>query len=164
MPLVILIWHTPNVNRGLNVNSSPFLSSWRWKRSQKPALVRPLLASEQWLSRWWCPVVSSIALDILHQAMCTVSYRPIAMTIETTSKLGVFFHSRLFACCPGGRRDNMEQVVTQWQLPGASSVSLVMLYWVMPSALLQCVRMAIKMAHDGGTCVRHRHLFCFCLL
>ncbi len=96
--------------------------------------------------------------------MRTVSYRPIAMAIETASKLGVFFQSRFFACCPGGRRGNAEQVVAQWQLPGASSVSLVMLHWVMPRALLQCVRMAINMAHNGGTFVRHRHLFCFCLL
>ena len=86
------------------------------------------------------------------------------MAIETASKLGVFFQSRFFACCPGGRRGNTEQVVAQWQLPGASSVSLVMLHWVMPRALLQCVRMAINMAHNGGTFVRHHHLFCFCLL
>jgi len=69
-------------------------------------------------------VVSSNALNLLHQAMRTVSYRPIAMAIETASKLGVFFQSRFFACCPGGRRGNAEQVVAQWQLPGASSVSL----------------------------------------
>jgi hypothetical protein len=93
--------------------------------------------------------------------MHAVSYRRIAMAIKTASKLVVFFHSRLFACCPGGRQGNTEQVDAQWQLPGASSVSLVVLHWVMPRALLQCVCMAIKTAHDGGTFVCHHHLFVF---
>jgi hypothetical protein len=60
--------------------------------------------------------------------------------------LGVFVDCCLFACCPGGRWDGMEQVVAQWQLPGTSSVALDLLHWVMPRSLLQRVRMTIKMA------------------
>ena len=66
-------------------------------------------------------MVSSNALNLLHQAMHTVSYRPIAMAIETASKLGVFFQSRFFACCPGGRRGNTERVVDQWRRPVVGS-------------------------------------------
>jgi hypothetical protein len=61
----------------------------------------------------------------------------------------------LFACCPGGRWGDTEQVVAQWQLPGASSVALDLLHQAMPRSLLQRIRMAIQMACDGGTFVCH---------
>jgi hypothetical protein len=58
--------------------------------------------------------------------------------------LGVFVDCCLFACCPGGRWGNTEQVVAEWRLPGASSVALDLLHWAMPRSLLQCICMAIK--------------------
>jgi hypothetical protein len=60
------------------------------------------------------------------------------------------FHHCLLACRPGGRWGNTEQVVDQWQRPGASIVALDLLHWVKPCVLLQRVHMAIKMACDGG--------------
>ncbi len=65
------------------------------------------------LAQWQGPVASSEALDLLHWAMCAVTYRCIAMAIKTASFVGVcvFDDCCLFACCPGGRWGNMEQVV-----------------------------------------------------
>ncbi len=63
------------------------------------------------LTQWWRPVASSETLDLLHWVMCTVTYRRIAMAIEMASKVGVFVDCCLFACCPGGRRGNIEQLV-----------------------------------------------------
>ncbi len=62
--------------------------------------------------------------------------------------LGVFVDCCLFACCPGGRWGDTEQVVAQWQLPGASSVALDLLHRSMPRSLLQCVRMAMFVIVD----------------
>ena len=108
------------------------------------------------LVRWRRPVASSEALDLLYWAMHTVLYRRIAMAIETASKVGVLFDCCFVDYCPGGRRGDTEQVVTRWRLPGASSVALDSLHWAMLCALLQRIRMAIKMACNGGTFVRHR--------
>jgi hypothetical protein len=55
------------------------------------------------LARWRHPVASSEALDLLHRAMCAVTYRRISMAIKTATFLGVFVDCCLFACCPGGR-------------------------------------------------------------
>jgi hypothetical protein len=55
------------------------------------------------LTQWRHPVASSEALDILHWAMCAVTYRRIAMAIKTATFLGVFVDCCLFACCPGSR-------------------------------------------------------------
>ena len=52
----------------------------------------PVMLSERVLARWWHPVASSEALDPLHRAMHAVSYRRIAMAIETAHKVGVFSH------------------------------------------------------------------------
>ncbi len=71
------------------------------------------------LARWQCPVAFSEALDLLHQAMHAVTYQRIAMAIKTASKVGLFVYRFLFACCPGGRHANTEQVVNgsvQWLL------------------------------------------------
>ncbi len=95
-------------------------------------------------------MASSKALDLLHQAMRTVLYWGTAAAINMATFLGVFVDCCLFACCPGGRWGNTEQVVAQWRLPGASSVALDLLHRAMPHSWLQCVRMAIKMACDGG--------------
>jgi hypothetical protein len=46
----------------------------------------------QALARWWHPVASSEALDVLHRAMRRpVSYRCIAMAIEIVVNLPAFF-------------------------------------------------------------------------
>jgi hypothetical protein len=91
--------------------------------------------------------------------MHAVTYRRIAMAIKMATFLGVFVDCCLFACCPGSHWGDMEQVVTQWQLPGASSVALDLLHQAMPRSSLQHVRMAIEMACDGGTFVRHRQFY-----
>ncbi len=65
------------------------------------------------LARWRHPVASSKALDLLHWAMHAVTYRRIAMAIKTASFVGVFVDCCLFACYPGGRWGNTEQVVTR---------------------------------------------------
>ncbi len=107
------------------------------------------------LARWWCPVASSKALDLLHRAMHAVLYWCIAAAMNMATFLGVFVDCCLFACCPGGRWGDTEQVVARWRLPGASSEALDSLHQAMPLSLLQRVRMAIEMACDGGTFVRH---------
>jgi hypothetical protein len=81
------------------------------------------------------------------------------MAIKTATFLGVFVDCCLFACCPGSCWGNTKQVVAQWRLPGASSVALDSLHQAMPRSLLQCVCMAIEMAGDGGTFVRHRQFY-----
>jgi hypothetical protein len=45
----------------------------------------------QALARWWHPVASSEALDVLHRAMRPTSYRRICMVIKTASDFPVFF-------------------------------------------------------------------------
>jgi hypothetical protein len=107
------------------------------------------------LAQWWCPVASSEALDLLHWAMRAVTYRCIAIAIKTATFLGVFVDCCLFACYPGSRWGDTEQVVAQWRLPGASSVALDLLHRAMPRSSLQRIHMAMEMACDGGTFVRH---------
>jgi hypothetical protein len=63
------------------------------------------------LAQWRHPVASSEALDLLHWAMRAVTYRRIAMAIEMASFAGVFVDCCLYACCPGGRWGDTEQVV-----------------------------------------------------
>ena len=117
------------------------------------------MLSEQVLAQWWHPVASSEALDLLHWAMCAVTYRHIAMAIKTASKVGVFVDCCLFACCPGGRWGNTYRVVTQWRRPLASGVALDMPHQAMPSVLLRHTAMAIKTAGGRGAFVRYRQ-FC----
>ncbi len=114
------------------------------------------MSSDIILARWRRPVASNEALDLLHRAMRAVTYRRIAMAIKTATFLGVLVDCCLFACCPGGRWGDTERVVARWRLPGASSVALDLLHRAMPRSSLQRIRMAIKMACDGGTFVRHR--------
>jgi hypothetical protein len=59
------------------------------------------------LAKWQHPVAFSEALDLLHWAMRTVTYRRIAMAIKMATFLGVFVDCCLFACCPGGCWGNM---------------------------------------------------------
>ena len=72
---------------------------------------------------------------------------------------GYILHCCFVYCRPGGRRGDMEQVVARWQRPVASGEALVVLNQVMRSVLLQCVRMSIGMARDGGKFVRSHCLF-----
>jgi hypothetical protein len=96
------------------------------------------------LARWWRLVASNKAPNLLHQAMCAVTYRRITMAIEMASFSGVFVDCCLFACCPGSRWGNTEQVVARCRHPVASGVALDMPHWVMPSVLLWCTAVAIK--------------------
>ncbi len=116
--------------------------------------------SEQVLAWWWHPVTSSEALDLLYQAMCAVLYQRTAAAIKTASFLGVFVDCCLFACCPGGRWGNTDQVVAQRRCPVASGVALDMLHWAMPSVLLRRTAVAIEMAGGWGAFVYHRRLVC----
>ncbi len=100
------------------------------------------------LAQWQHSVASREAQDLLHQAIHVVLYRRTATAIETASFVGVFVDCCLFACCPGSRWGDTEQVVTQWRHPVASGVALDMLHWVMPSVLLRRTAVAIKTA--GG--------------
>ena len=74
-------------------------------------------------------------------------------------KIGYILHNRCVDCRPGGRQGDTERVVAQWQRSVASGEALVLLHWAMHSVLHRHTAMAIKMAHGGGTFVRHRHLF-----
>jgi hypothetical protein len=107
------------------------------------------------LARWRRLVASNKAINLLHWAMCVVTYQHIAMAIKTASFLGQFVDCCLFACCPGGCWGDTEQVVAQCRHPVASGVALDMPHWAMPSVLLQRTTVAIKMASGQGAFVRH---------
>ncbi len=108
------------------------------------------------LAQWQRPVASGEALDLLHRAMCAVTFRRTAMAIKTATILGVFVDCCLFACCPGGRWGNMERVVARWRRPVASGVALDMPHWKMLSVSLRRTAVAIKTAGGQGAFVRHR--------
>ncbi len=92
--------------------------------------------------------------------MCAVTYQRIAMAINLSTFLESFVDCCLFFCCSGGRWGNTELVVARCRRPEASSVALDLLNQAMPGALLQRVRMAIKMARDGGVLMSHCR-FCY---
>jgi hypothetical protein len=100
------------------------------------------------LAQWRHPVASSEALDLLYWAMHAVTYWRIAMTIKTASFVGVFVDCCLFACYPGGRWVDTEQVVARCRHPVASGAALDMPHWAMLSVLLRRTAMAIETA-DG---------------
>ncbi len=112
------------------------------------------------LARWWRLVASNKALNLLHRAMCTVTYRRIAVALETATFLCAFVDCCLFVCCPSSRWGNTEQVVAQCRCLVASGVALDMPHWAMPSVLLQCIRKAFKTCRNGGAFVRHCR-FCY---
>ncbi len=72
---------------------------------------------------------------------------------------GYILHHCCVDCRPGGCRGNTEQVVIRWRRSVASGEALVMLHQAMCSVLHRRTAMAIEMARDGSTFVRHRHLF-----
>jgi hypothetical protein len=102
------------------------------------------------LARWQLQVASSEALDLHHQAIRKVTYRRIAMTINTASFVGVFVDCCLFACCLGGPWGNTEQAVARYHCPVAPRVALDMMHWAILSILPQRTNVAIKMANNGG--------------
>jgi hypothetical protein len=99
------------------------------------------------------------ATNLLHRAMCAVSYCRITTAIEMASKGGGHVAHRCVDCVPGGRRGNMEQVVTRWQSLVAFMKALDLLHWVMRSVFHWRTAMAIEMTRDGGAFVRCRRLF-----
>ncbi len=100
-------------------------------------------------------MASNKALSLLHRAMCTVTYRRIAMAIKMATFLGALVDCCLFACCPGGRWGNTEQVITRWRRPVASGVALDMPHRAMPSVLLWRIRKAFETGRNGGAFVCH---------
>jgi hypothetical protein len=49
-----------------------------------------LVISEQVLAQWWHLVAFMKSINLLHWAMCTVSYHHITIAIEMASKVGTF--------------------------------------------------------------------------
>jgi hypothetical protein len=111
------------------------------QRSHVPFMLLDII-----LAQWRRPVASSEALDLLHWAMHAVTYQRIAMAIKVASFVGVIVDCCLFACCPGGRWGNTEQVVARWQCPVASGVALDMPHQAMPSVLLRRTAVAMETA------------------
>jgi hypothetical protein len=72
---------------------------------------------------------------------------------------GYILHRRCVDCRHGGRRGDKERGVACLQRPVASFVALDMLHRAMPHALLQRLRMTIKMACNGGTFARRCQYF-----
>jgi len=72
---------------------------------------------------------------------------------------GYILYYRCVDCRPGDCRGDTEQVVARWRRSVASGEALVMLHRAMCSISHRRTAMAIKMARDGGTFVRHRRLF-----
>ena len=140
------MWYVipPILIRGHPFALWPFSTIWQWNIPPTTSVgMSNWCISEQVLAKWWHPVASSEALDLLYQTMRVVLYRRIAMAIKTASKVGVLFDCCFVDCCPGGRRGNTGQVVARWRLPGASILAVDLLHQAMPCALLQCIHMAI---------------------
>jgi hypothetical protein len=77
------------------------------------------------------------------------------MAIKTATFLGVFVDCCLFACCPGGRWGDTQQVVARWRHPVASRVALDMPHRAMLSVSLWRTAVAIETAGGQGAFVRH---------
>ncbi len=127
-----------------------FLWFWWWKHLKKRPSHVPTMLLGIILARWQGPVASSEALDLLHQAMCAVMYRRIAMAIKMAIFEGVFVDCCWYACCPGSHWGNTEWVVAQCQHPVASEVALDMPHLEMPTVLPGRTAVAIEMANNGG--------------
>ncbi len=148
---VIPLWRT----RILALTRDLFLRFWGWKHQKTRRSHVPFMLSDIILAQWWRPVASSEALDLLHRAMCAVTYHCIAMAIKMASFVGVFVDCCLLACCPGGRWGDTERVFARWRHPVAFGVALDMPHQVMPSDLLRNIIVAIKAPSGWGAFVRH---------
>jgi hypothetical protein len=80
-------------------------------RKNRHSHVRFFILLDIILAQWWHPVASSKALDLLHRAMRSVLYWCTAAAMKMATILCVFVDCCLFACCPGGRWGDTEQVV-----------------------------------------------------
>ena len=157
MLLISLICHTPIVIRGYPCALWPFLTIWRWKTSNETGFgMSPLCYRRKCSPKGG---IQWLLVYLLYWVMHVVLYRRIVMAIETAIFVGVFVDCCLFACCPGWRWGNTEQVVAQCQHPVASGVALNMPHWAMSSVLLRRTAVAIKTADGRGEFVRHRR-FC----
>ncbi len=68
------------------------------------------------------------------------------MVIDLATFLGAFVDCCLFACCPGSRRGDTEQVVAKCRRPVASGVALDIPHRAMPSISLRRIAVAIETA------------------
>ncbi len=156
-----LICHTPIVIRGYLCAFVAFFDDLTMRNIEKTGVgMSNWWLSEQVFAQWWHPGASSEALDLLHWAMHGVLYRCITMAIKTARKVGVFIHPCVVDCFPDIRGSNTEQIVARWWCPLAFDMALDFLYLATPHELLQCLRMAITMACNGGTFVCCCCLFC----
>ncbi len=147
-----LVWYViPLLKTGFLASTRDlFLWFWRWKHRKSHHSHVPTMLLGVLLAQWRCPVASIEALDLLHWAMHAVTYQRIAMAIKMAIFARVFVDCCLYACCPGGRWGNAEQVVAQCRHPVASVVALDMPHRSMPSILLRRIRKAFKIGHNGG--------------
>ncbi len=120
------VWYViPLLKTGvLALASDLFLRFWRWKHQKKYRSHVRFILLDIILAQRRCPVASCEALDLLHWAICAVTCRHIAMAIKAACFLGVYVDCCLFACCPGSRWGDTEQVVAWCRRPVASRVAL----------------------------------------
>ena len=85
------------------------------------------------LDRWRRPVASVEALDLLHRAMRTVSYRRTTKAIEMASEVGALFVVVRFYRDHGGHRGKTEQIFARWRSLVDSGKALNSLHWAMRS-------------------------------
>ena len=104
--------------------------------------------TEQVVARCRRPVASRVAVDMPHWAMPSVLLRHTAVAIKMASLAGVFVDRCLYACCPGSRWGNTEQVVARCRRPVASGVALNMPHWAMLSVSLRRICKAFKTGRD----------------
>ncbi len=122
------------------------------KHRKKPRSHVPFMLLAAILARWWHPVASSEALDLLHWAICAVLYRCTAAAIETASFVGIFVDCCLFACCTGVRWGNTEWVVSP---PMVASSGLQSSPGHAASGNAVCIPLAHRRGHQNGQRMRY---------
>ena len=153
IPLLIL-------GRGQHVHWSP-CSQWNVRINGRWC-VR-LVISERVLTQWRLLVAYMKATNLLHWAMCEL-LPPHCNGNRNSQQSGYILNCCFVDCRHGGCQGDMERVVARWQHPVTSNVALDMLHWALPCALLQRIRMAIKMVCDRGTFAHWPPIFCLTLL
>jgi hypothetical protein len=122
----------PYCYSGLSLWFCGFFNDLTMKNIKKTGVgMSDCMLSERVLARWWHPLAFSEAPDPLHRPMHAVSYRRIAMAIETARKVGVFSHCYVVDCRPGVRGSDTERVVTRWRC-------LVAPIWPWTSSIGRC--------------------------
>ncbi len=123
--LISLMYDTPMLLSPCHVDIAPSPATSTSNKKQNGHIgMSHLSLLAAILTRWWHLVAFQKALNLLHRAMCVVTYQRIAMAINLATFLESFVDCCLFFCCPGGRWGNTELVVTRCRRPGASSVAL----------------------------------------